>query len=228
MTEVNQKLRGLSLRGRCRFAFGLAVLILAGEEYLNCWSSVVALMMLSEQTDAEVLQALRSGNSLALGILYDRYGELVYRLALRILGNVSEAEDLTQEVFLTFWRQSTYDSKRGSMSSFLMTLTRSRAIDRLRKARSQQQILQKWQQNFSSPANSLLDQASLAELSGRVRQALQEFPDNQRQLLELAYFDGLSQSEITRKLNIPLGTVKTRSRQGLLKLRQLLKDLVES
>lgn len=184
--------------------------------------------MLANRTDAEVFQALKLGDLFALGILYNRYGEAVYRLALRILGNVVEAEDLTQEVFLAFWRISTYDPNRGSMLVFLMTLTRSRAINRLHQVRSQQQLIQRWGRSIPpNRSNPLMDQASLTEISQRVCEALQELPENQRQVLEMAYFDGLSQAKITQQLNIPLGTVKTRTRQGLLKLRQLLNDLVE-
>ncbi len=185
-------------------------------------------IMLANRTDAEVFQALKLGDLFALGILYNRYGEAVYRLALRILGNVAEAEDLTQEVFLAFWRSSTYDPNRGSMLVFLMTLTRSRAINRWHQVRSQQQLIQRWGRSIPPHrSNPLMDQASLTEISQRVCEALQELPENQRQVLEMAYFDGLSQAKITQQLNIPLGTVKTRTRQGLLKLRQLLNDLVE-
>lgn len=182
----------------------------------------------ANQTDTKVFQALKSGDLSALGVIYDRYGEAVYRLALRILNNVAEAEDLTQEVFLTFWHSSTYDPNRGSMLVFLMTLTRSRAINRLHQSQSQQQLLQRFYRSLPpNSSNPLMDKASLAEISGHVYQALQRLPENQRQVLEMAYYDGMSQSEITQQLNIPLGTVKTRARQGLLKLRRLLKDLVE-
>lgn len=185
--------------------------------------------MPTHQTDAEVLQSLKAGDLSALTLLYERYGEPVYRLALRILGNVTEAEDLTQEVFLAFWRDLTYDPNRGSLLVFLLTLTRSRAINRLRQARSRQQLYQRWGCNLAPDhsSNSLMDNVSLTELSERVCAALQQLPESQRQVLEMAYYDGLSQSEITQQLKLPLGTVKTRSRQGLLKLRKLLNDLVE-
>jgi RNA polymerase sigma-70 factor (ECF subfamily) len=185
-------------------------------------------MNLSTQSDTELFRALQSGNHKALGVLYDRYGTVVYRLALRILRNESEAEDLTQDIFVSFWRKNTYDPDRGSVSVFLMTLTRSRAIDRIRKAKTQQKFLQKIGRSDSmfSPGN-LMEKVSLAEISKLVRSALQQLPENQRQVLEMAYYDGMSQSEINRTLNIPLGTVKTRARQGLIKLRHILKDLVE-
>lgn len=182
----------------------------------------------SDKTDAEVFQALRAGECYGMAILYDRYGELVYRLGLRILCNPQEAEDLTQEVFLLLNRTVAYDPKRGSMCAFLLTITRTRAIDRLRKGRSQQQFLQKW--GRIEPVVSLstpMENAASIEVSSRVKDALSTLPDSQRQILEMAYYDGHSQSEISQNLDIPLGTVKTRSRQGLLKLRNILKDLVE-
>jgi RNA polymerase sigma-70 factor (ECF subfamily) len=185
-------------------------------------------MALADHEDATVIQAMRSGDLTALQVFYRRYGEAVYRLASRILGNAQEAEDLTQEVFLTFWYADTYDPARGSVLVFLLTVTRSRAINRLSQVRSRQKLLQRWQQNrLPNASNIPMENASLTELSHHVLEALQALPDSQRQVLEMAYYDGLSQSEITEQLSIPLGTVKTRSRQGLLKLRQLLKDWVE-
>lgn len=185
-------------------------------------------MSVSNQTDVELFQTLQLGNLSALGIIYDRYGEAVYRLALRILGNATEAEDLTQEIFLAFWRNSKYDPNRGTMIVFLLTMTRSRAINRLRQKRSQQQLLQRCQRSIPTDSgNNLMDAVSVTEISHIVGEALQELPENQRQVLKMAYYQGLSQSEITHELNIPLGTVKTRTRQGLLKLRKLLKDLVD-
>ena len=188
-------------------------------------------MKLSEQTDVEILQAWRSGSSQAFGIFYDRYGELVYRLSLRILGNPQEAEDLTQEIFILLSRNSTYDSKRGSIATFLSVLTRSRAIDRIRKTRSQQQHLQKWEQSISSEhdikTSSLMENASLIERSEKVKLALTKLPDKHRQVLEMAYFDGLSQTEIAKALDTPLGTVKSWARNGLIKLRESLQDTLE-
>lgn len=188
-------------------------------------------MKLSEQTDVEILQAWRSRNSQAFGIFYDRYGELVYRLSLRILGSPQEAEDLTQEIFILLSRNSTYDSKRGSISTFLTVLTRSRAIDRIRKTRSQQQHLQKWEQSISSEHDirnsSLMENASLTERSEKVKLALAKLPEKHRQVLEMAYFDGLSQTEIAKVLDTPLGTVKSWARSGLIRLKESLQDALE-
>jgi len=188
-------------------------------------------MKLSEQTDVEILQAWRAGSRQAFGTFYDRYGELVYRLALRILGNTQEAEDLTQEIFISLSRNSTYDIKRGTVATFLSVMTRSRAIDRIRKTRSQQQHLQKWEQSIYSEHDiknlSLMENASLAERSEKVKSALAKLPEKHRQVLEMAYFDGLSQTEIARALDAPLGTVKSWARNGLIRLRESLQDTLE-
>ena len=184
-------------------------------------------MMLSNQTDTEVYFALVSGEVPALGILYERYGEVVYRFALRILGNAQEAEDLTQEVFLTLWRNQSYDPKRGSMLAFLNTLTRSKSIDRYRQRQAQWRSLEKLgKSNSPEPRNDLMDKLALKETSRQMQEAMAKLSTNQRVVLEKAYIDGLSQSEIAEDLNIPLGTVKTHKRNALLKLRETLKDLV--
>ncbi len=179
-------------------------------------------------SDAQVYAAIKSGRADALGILYDRYGTAVYRLALRILSDHQEAEDLTQEVFLHLWRKLAFDPTRGSLNNYLLTLTRSRAIDRLRSRSAKVRSLQRWGQELGSTAGGSLPLERLAqrEWAQRVRSALEQLPDAQRKALELAYYEGLSQSEIAQKLEAPLGTIKTRCRQGLLKLRDLLRDLV--
>jgi RNA polymerase sigma-70 factor, ECF subfamily len=178
-------------------------------------------------SDLDLLFALREGQVNALGSLYDRYSKLVYGLAYKILGNSEEAEDITQEVFLTLWRRDAYNPSRGSLSSFLMTMTRSRSIDKLRARGTKFRFIQRWQGVVKSETSvSPLDQAALGERSHLVRSALSELPESERLILEIAYYEGLSQSEIAKRLNIPLGTVKTRSRQGLLKLRQTLQGQV--
>jgi RNA polymerase sigma-70 factor, ECF subfamily len=185
-------------------------------------------MNLSTKTDTEVFHALKTGNSSALGILYDRYGGIVYRLALKILADPPASEDLTQEVFLALWQKKNYDPQRGSINSFLMTMTRSRAIDRIRSQGAKQRSAERWGQNLeASPgAPSPLELASISERAQRVREAMQNLPERQRQVLEMAYYSGMSQSEIAQTLNTPLGTVKTQARQGLIKLKKLLKDFV--
>lgn len=181
------------------------------------------------QSDEELFQALKAGQSSALGVLYDRYASLVYRLALRLLTNPQEAEDLTQEIFLNLWRSGSYNPSRGSLGSFLTTLTRSRAIDKLRSRGTSLKTIQRWSQMMATQTSppTPFESASLSQRSHYVRNALAQLPANQRQVLEMAYYDGLSQSEISARLGIPLGTIKTWSRQGLLNLRKNLRDFIE-
>jgi RNA polymerase sigma-70 factor (ECF subfamily) len=184
---------------------------------------------LQSQTDAELIVALGTGQKAALGILYDRHAGLVHGLALKALGNAQEAEDLTQDIFLTLARGSSYDPRRGTLRTFLAILTKSRAIDRLRSRSSNRQMMTRWQQGGQSETtpNLPLEQAFQQEQSQEVQQALAQLSTEEQQILKLAYYDGLSQSEIAQQLALPLGTVKTRARRGLLKLRQTLTQITE-
>ncbi len=179
------------------------------------------------KTDAELLAALAVDPSSALGTLYDRYAGLVYGLALRVLGTPAEAEDLTQEIFVTLSTKCDYDPARGSLSTFLVTLTRSRAIDKIRARTRTTRFLESWsaQPLADDWAASPLDALSIAECSARVRSALDGLPEMQRRVLEMAYYKGLSQSEIATELETPLGTVKSWARRGLFSLRESLAPL---
>lgn len=182
---------------------------------------------MSGEADAELLAALAVDREKALGALYDRYAGLVYGLAMKVLGAPSEAEDLTQEIFLTFCTKSDYDPARGSLSAFLVTLTRSRAIDRIRARSRKTQFLDRWGDEFGPEGSvaSPFDDLSHAERSERVRAALADLPAEQRRVLEMAYYRGLSQSEIAAELETPLGTVKSWARKGLFGLRASLAPL---
>ncbi|WP_432807711.1 sigma-70 family RNA polymerase sigma factor [Pantanalinema sp. GBBB05] len=176
------------------------------------------------QTDAELILALRNGQTAALGTLYDRHAGLVYGLALATLGNAQEAEDLTQDIFFILAKGSTYNPQRGSLRTFLAILTKSRAKDRLRSRSSNRRMLDRWQwgRPAESGVNLPLEQVFQQEQSQEVRTALAQLSEPEQLVLQLAYYDGLSQSEIAQQLDIPLGTVKARARRGLLKLRQTL------
>ncbi len=179
------------------------------------------------QTDTELYLALKAGRNEAFGILYDRHAGLVYGLALKILGNPQEAEDLTQDVFLNLARASTYEPSRGSLRTFLAILTRSRAIDKVRSRSKAREFLGQLQNSQEQDVtDSVFAQVSRKEQSEEVRAALAQLSDEQQQILQMAYYDGLSQSEIAARLKIPLGTVKARARRGLLKLRQTLTDYI--
>lgn len=182
---------------------------------------------LKRLSDEEVLAALRGGQVSALDVLYDRYSKQVYSLAYKILGSAEEAEDVTQDVFLTFWQKDTYRATRGSLKAFLITITRSRSIDKLRNHSSRNRFLQRWQRLSASDQETRppLEHISGDERSRLLQQALTHLTDSERTILEIAYYEEVSQSEIAQRLNLPLGTVKTRSRQALKKLRQHLKHL---
>lgn len=177
-------------------------------------------------TDAELCQALQAGQTEALGLLYDRHAGLVYGLALKLLGNTQEAEDLTQDIFLNLVRTFAFDPRRGSLRTYLALLTRSRAIDRLRSHKSARTHLQRWQRSGDPPLTrgSPLDSVAAQEQSQEVRSALTQLSADQQRILQLAYYEGLSQAKIAEQLDLPLGTVKTRARRALLQLRQTLQD----
>ena len=177
-----------------------------------------------ELSDATLWQAVCRGESAALGQLYDRHSALVYGTALKLLSQ-QEAEDLTQDIFLRLSSGSGYNPERGSLRTYLAILTRSRAIDRLRSQQSKTKSLQKLRRSSDSvsidlPAESL----SEAEQSVEVKAALDELTAHQREILQLAYYEGMTQQAIAQRLNMPLGTVKTRARRALLKLREVLRD----
>lgn len=179
-----------------------------------------------EETDAELLAALAVDQAAALGPLYDRYAGLVYGLAAKILGVSTEAEDLTQEIFLTLCTKCDYDPARGALGAYLVTLTRSRAIDKIRARTRKTRFVQHWGEDLapSAPA-SPLEQIAVAECSERVRAALETLPETHRRVLEMSYYRGLSQTEIAEELDAPLGTVKTWMRKGMLRLRDVLAPL---
>jgi RNA polymerase sigma-70 factor, ECF subfamily len=183
---------------------------------------------LSSQTDAELYLSLKTGRAEALGVLYDRHAGLVHGLAFKVLGNPQEAEDLTQDIFLNLVRSSSYDSRRGSLRTFLAILTRSRAIDRVRSRNTALSFLGRWKSgNQQEDSNTPLEYVFQGERSEEVRMALAQLSESQQQILKMAYYDGFSQSEIAERLEIPLGTVKARARRGLLKLRQTLTTYME-
>ncbi len=172
-------------------------------------------------TDAQLVQRVREQDVAALGVLYDRYAGLVYTTALRSLGDVGSAEDLTQDVFLTLQRTG-YNPKRGSLGSYLSLLTRSRAIDRLRSQSTRHKYVSQLAQQPQRPAVNPMDHVSQQERHALVRAALAQLSPDQRQVLELSYYEGQSQAEISAHLGVPLGTVKSWARRGLLKLRSHL------
>jgi RNA polymerase sigma-70 factor, ECF subfamily len=175
--------------------------------------------------DRATVDRMARGDSSALADLYDRHARAIYSLAIRILADAAEAEDVVQDVFAQAWRQATrYDPMRAPVVAWLMIITRARALDRLRRRRSRIVAveLDPAMPHPRDPEVNQEMQAITAEQAERVRGALGELPDSQRAAIVLAYYEGLSQSDIAERLQQPIGTIKTRIRSGLIKLREAL------
>jgi len=173
--------------------------------------------------DVALLKAIAGKEEKALSQLYDRYRVVLFGLLVRILNNREEAEDVLQELFLQVWhRAGDYDSNRGRPFTWLVTLARSRAIDRLRSVASRERVATESAREVTEEVSDAVADAVRSEQRGIVTSALSQLPEEQQRALVLAYFDGLTQSEIADRLGAPLGTVKTRMRAGMIKLREML------
>jgi len=169
-------------------------------------------------SDLLLIAAVRSGEEGAMAALYDRYSSVVYSVALRVLGETGAAEDVLQEVFMQVWRNpGVFDSSRGNLGAWLAVIARNRAIDGLRKRRPETDI----ETVIVSVEPDLAGNTERSRAMEKVRSALGAMPALQRSALEMAYFEGLSHSEIAAKTGEPLGTVKTRIRAGLFALRKV-------
>ena len=167
--------------------------------------------------DNSLVSAIRSGDEKAMAMLYDRYSPIVYSVALRVLGDTGAAEDVLQEVFMQLWRNpGGFDSSRGNLAAWLAVISRNRAIDAIRKRRPDTDIADV----IVSVEPDLAGDAERARAMEKVRSALGAMPSAQRSALEMAYFEGLTHTEISAKTGEPLGTIKTRIRAGLLALRK--------
>jgi RNA polymerase sigma-70 factor (ECF subfamily) len=179
----------------------------------------------SAAADHAALERMARGDHEALAELYDRHGRLVFSLALRILRDQSDAEDIVQDVFSQAWRQAArYESSRGNVIAWLLNLTRSRAIDRLRGRRARPDATAGDPATLDLPdlSQPVDEQLALSNQAARIRAAVDELSVLQRVAIELAFYEGLTHVEIADRLELPLGTVKTRIRQGLLKLKERL------
>lgn len=171
----------------------------------------------AKPNDSALVAAVRSGEERAMTELYDRYSGIVYSVALRVLGDTGAAEDVLQEVFMQLWRNpGLFDYSRGNLAPWLAVIARNRAIDALRKRRPESDI----EEVVVSVDSDLAGEAERSIAMEKVRGVLSTMPAAQRNALEMAYFEGLSHSEISAKTGEPLGTIKTRIRSGLLALRK--------
>lgn len=184
--------------------------------------------MSDQDQDRSCMERVRAGDTRALEELYDRHSGLLYSAALRIVARAADAEEVLQEAWLQAWnRADSYDAGRGAVVAWLLTLVRSRSIDRLRTRASRQRVEQAVADDPPSRAvEEPPARVAHRQLHERVTAALAALAPQQRQVLELAYFGGLSQSEIASRLGAPLGTVKSWARQGLLRLRELVPEEV--
>jgi RNA polymerase sigma-70 factor (ECF subfamily) len=182
-------------------------------------------------TDAELLARAARGDEQAVGMVYDRYGQVMYAVAFRILRQAGDAEEVVAEAFAQAWRDAArFDAARGSVAAWLTVMTRSRALDFIRARSRRERIAETAQRSDPEGAPGMSagserpDFAVEAkERERRVAEALAELSPPQRTAIELAFYEGLSHSEIAARLNEPLGTVKTRVRLGMQKLRESLK-----
>ena len=179
--------------------------------------------MSQQSRDSECVQRLAAGDTRALEELFDRHNPLLYPVALRILRRSADAEDAVQQAWVQAWRSArSYDPRRGPVAAWLLTLARTRALDLYRSLASRQRAETRVDPESGAPTSDPAGSASRRQVGERVREALATLQPQQRQVLEIAYFEGLSQSEIAERLQTPLGTVKSWTRQGLLRLRELL------
>ncbi len=178
-----------------------------------------------EQTDEELLVRVGAGEAAALEALYDRYQGIVMAIAYRMLGERGAAEETVQEIFLTIWRRAlTFDGERGSARTWLISLARNRAIDRLRRVRAAppERDLSEIGDFADTRLADVFDVAYMSMRGEQVRGAVEALPDDQRQIIELAYFGGWTQQKISEATGVALGTVKSRTRLALTRLKQTL------
>lgn len=172
-------------------------------------------------SDSALVSAIRSGDQSAMVALYDRYCSVVYSVALRVLGDTGAAEDVQQDVFLQLWRNpGAFDSSRGNLGAWLAVISRNRAIDSLRKRRPETDP----EDVVLSVVPDMAAEADRSRIAEKVRGLLGTMPSSQRAALEMAYYEGLTHTEIAAKTGEPLGTIKTRIRAGLIALRKAFQE----
>ena len=190
----------------------------------------------SNSEDLTLLAQISQKDQKALEALYAKYQRIVYSLVLRIVRDEDEASELLQDVFVQVWQKADlFDQDRGNFNTWLLTLAHNKAINTLRSKAFKKRSLEnrgdaddimQWAGAAATNASTPLTEQLANDARTQVLGALQQIPEAQREALRLAYYEGLSQSEIAEKLGVPLGTVKTRMRQGMLKLKEFLGDLV--
>ncbi|MFA9479448.1 sigma-70 family RNA polymerase sigma factor [Phycisphaerales bacterium AB-hyl4] len=184
-----------------------------------------------ELSDRELMRRVVDRDRTALAELYDRYSHYVQAACLRVLANMTDAEDVTVQVFIEVWeRPGRFEASRGEFVTYLMILARSRATDLRRSQTRRRQLMRNAADELIMPmvdTTTPAESASWRERRGRVRRALSRLGELQREAVELAFLEGLSHREVAERLNTPLGTIKTRIRLGLIQLRDSLRTMGE-
>jgi len=172
--------------------------------------------------DLELIAQISRRDRQAFDNLYDRYAQIIFNLCVRILKDTAEAEDVLQEIFVQIWKEAErFDASRASVKTWIFTIARSRSLDRYRSRKNVQQRIQDDAGEFLQEVSSPEDLQSSSIMQQYVSSALLQLTKEQRQALELSYFEGLTQEEIAERLNEPLGTIKSRIRSSLIKLRSI-------
>lgn len=199
-------------------------------------STIGKVLTSDHERDRDIMARIKARDEDALSELYEQYNRLLFGLILSILKKREEAEDILQEVFTTIWQKAEqFDLERGTVYTWIVSLSRNKSIDRLRSKVYKEQkkqstslddedVFHPLYSNESDP----LENTIFKDRAKKLYDAMEKLSDKQRQVLQVSYFDGMSQSEISDEYNIPLGTVKTRMRDGMIKLRELLANDIES
>jgi RNA polymerase sigma-70 factor (ECF subfamily) len=198
-------------------------------------SAIGKVLTKDQERDRDIMARIQARDASALSELYDNYNRLLFGLILSILKKREEAEDTLQEVFTQIWEKAEqFDLERGTVYTWIVSLTRNKSIDRLRSKVYKEQKKQSTSLDnedvfypLYSDETDPLEQTILTDRAKIVRDALDKISDKQRKVLQVAYFNGMTQSEISEEYDIPLGTVKTRMRDGMMKLRELLAKDIE-
>jgi RNA polymerase sigma-70 factor (ECF subfamily) len=194
----------------------------------TAWAAAALIWaVLQFKDDGDLARRLHERDPKVMGVLYDRYGRLVYSLILRVVRNAAAAEDLTQETFLRVWnRGQAFDAARGSLGPWIVTVARNRAIDYVRSADGRMAARSLELDHLEHPGHFAgLEEGVLSlDRARRLKDAFEKLTPNQKTVIELAYYEGLSQSEMAARMHQPLGTVKTWVRSALKTLREQLTE----
>lgn len=182
-------------------------------------------------SDSALIEKMMAGDEGALSTVYDRYSAMLFGMLMRILRDEQAAEEVLQDLFLQLWRTAAqFDARRGSLPGWLLVIGRNRALSRLR-GKGSREVLEEEDGDYKNvfvSSQNLEDEASRAQLTTHLKTALGKLPPEQRQAVELAYFEGMTQSEIAARTGSPLGTVKTRVRTAMQSLKAIFDDGINS